>query len=473
MNREDRNKAERSESEVKTPRTVKRRRVQSTTTSMNRQAAIHAALSAALGILLALTTLFFTGAAPLDPPATSDPHIDAILNRVTTATLMADLADLTGERVVTIAGSLYSIATRNTRRADAISMTTRYAYEQLAACGLDVAFHTYSSGAFDGPRRNIIAEKPGRVHPEEIYLLTAHIDSISNDPDNAPGADDNGSGSVAVMSAACLLAPEHFAHTLRFVLFTGEEQGLRGSRAYAADCAAAGETIAGVVNLDMIGFSTDEPVFNAYAWSADRPAAAGSRELADHFSQIVTAYGLDLIPERLDADSFPIKSSDHWSFLENDYPAFLVIQDYNGGDFNWRLHSVNDTIEFINPDYFAELTRASIAATAHLGQRLSAGVLSGTARAADGRPLSPVTITAKSDSYVGPFPLTVGATNAFTASLPVGTYTVTAQSTASRYLPLVTQVTIATDTLTSVHLVLPHATVIYIPHVARSSNSLP
>ncbi len=440
---------------------------------MNRQATIHAALSAALGVLLALTTLLLAGAAPSDPPATPDPHIDAILYRVTSATLMADLAGLTGERPVTIAGSIYTIATRNTHRAGPISMTTRYAYEQLAACGLDVTFHTYSSNVFDGPRRNVIAEKPGRVHPEEIYLLTAHIDSISDDPDDAPGADDNGSGSVAVMNAACLLAPNHFAHTLRFALFTGEEQGLRGSRAYAADCAAAGETIAGVVNLDMIGFSTDQPIFNAYAWSADRPEAAGSRELADHFSQIVTAYGLNLIPERLDRGGFPIRNSDHWSFLENGYPGFLVIQDYYGGDFNWRLHTVDDTIEFINPDYFAELTRASIAATAHLGQRLSTGVLSGTARAADGQPLPPVTITAESDSYLGPFPLTAGATTAFTASLPVGTYTVTAQPAPSRYLPLTTQVTIATDTLTSVHLLLPHVTVIYLPHVARSSMSLP
>ena len=441
---------------------------------MNRQAATSTrlALSTALGLALAAAVLFVAAAAPSEPPAAPDPHMDAILGRITTATLMAHLADLTGERPVTIAGSPYTIATRNTYGAEAISMTTRYGYEQLAACGLDVTYHVYSDGRFDGPRRNVIAEKPGRLHPDEIYLLTAHIDSLP-EGDTAPGADDNGSGSVAVMKAACLLGPEHFAHTLRFVLFTGEEQGLLGSRAYAGDCAARGDSIGGVVNLDMIGYNTGQPTFDAYAWSTDESVGAGSRELADGYSEIVTTYGLNLMPRRLDTDAFPIQNSDHWSFLEQGYPGILVIEGLHDGDFNPHYHRTSDTVAFIDPAYFAELTKASVAAIAHLGQRLPTGVLSGTARAVDGSPLTTITVTAESDSYLGAFPLTAGSEDTFTATLPVGTYTLTVEPAPSRYLPLAAQVSIATDTLTSVHLLLPHLTVIYLPHVTRPSMALP
>ena len=438
----------------------------------HRTAARTLALSVALGIALAVAAVLIGAAAPADPPTAPDPHIDALLDRVTTTTLMADLAALSGETPVTIAGSPYTIATRNTHRGEAISMTTRYAFEQLSGCGLDVAFHAYTSGEFDGPRRNVVAQKLGRVVPDEIYLLTAHIDSLP-EGDLAPGADDNGSGSVAVMRAGCLLAPGHFAHTLRFVLFTGEEQGLKGSRAYAADCAAQGETIAGVVNLDMIGYNTGEPTFDAYAWSSSTAPGVGSRDLADQFASLVTAYGLDLSPARIDEDNFPIRHSDQWSFLENGYPGILVIEGIDAGDFNPHYHQTSDTVAFIEPDYFAELTKASVAAAAHLGQRLSTGVVSATVHLSAGGPLPPVTVTAESDLYVGSFPLTAGLVDGFTSTLPVGTYTVTVEPAPPRYLPAVTRVNITTDTLTAIDIVLPSQTRIYLPQVCRSSIPTP
>jgi len=437
----------------------------------HRSAAFTVALSASLGLAFAAAVLLGASAGPSEPPIAPDPHVAAILDRVTTTALMGDLAALSGETPVTIAGSPYTITTRNTRHTAAISMTTRYAFEQLSACGLDVAYHAYTSGDFDGPRRNVVAEKLGRVDSDEVYLLTAHIDSL---PDGAlaPGADDNGSGSVAVMRAGCLLAPEYFAHTLRFVLFTGEEQGLGGSRAYAAECAARGETIGGVVNLDMIGYNTGEPTFDAYAWSSPTAPGVDSRDLADKFSSLVTAYGLDLSPTRLNDDNFPIMYSDQWSFLEQGYPGILVIEGLNADDFNPHYHRTSDTVDFINPHYFAELTKASVASIAHLGQRLPTGILSGTARVSGGSPLPPMTITAESKSYHGPFHLSAGPMDTFTASLPVGTYTVTVEPAHPFHLPAATRVGITTDTLTTVDLVLSRAAAIYLPSVCRSSSAV-
>ena len=207
----------------------------------------------------------------------------------------------------------------------------------------------------------MVAEKPGRGDPEEIYLITAHIDDLPDAPP-APGADDNGSGSVAVLVAARLLAPYDFAHTVRFVLFTGEEQGLRGSAAYAADCAARGESIQGVVNLDMIAYnSDDELVIDLYG----RTAVDGSLELTRLFSDVVGVYGLNLVPNRF-SDTWPIQASDQWSFLEQGYPAFLAIEDMD--DSTPEYHKASDRLATLDLVYCGDLTRAAIATIAHLGR---------------------------------------------------------------------------------------------------------
>jgi hypothetical protein len=399
-----------------------------------------------------------------------DPYVEQLIAQITTETLMYELEGLSGERPVTVAGAPYVITTRNTTFADAVSMTTRYAYEQFASSGLDVAYHSYPFyGAY---RRNVVAEEPGLVDPERIYLLTAHVDNLPATTD-APGADDNGSGSVAVIEAARLLAPEYFAHTIRFVLFTGEEQGLVGSEAYAADCAARGENIAGVVNLDMIGYSTAEPAFNAFAWAGKTPAASGSRDLADLFSETVAAYSLDLVPHNLVVDRNFIMRSDQWSFLQQGYPAFLVIEDAAGGDFNPFCHTRYDTVDAINWAYFAELTRAAVATVADLGGRLSSGTLSGTVRIGDAGYHPTVTITAEDPAYVTPFSITATAGTGYAAQLPVGSYTITVRPDSPRYTPVVTRALILTDTVTSLDVRLPGAMVLYLPLTARTADWAP
>ena len=314
---------------------------------------------ASLALLLVLGGV--TVAAPTDRPQTIafDQTIAAVIAQVTTPTLEYELAGLTGERPVTVAGSLYTITTRYSRQTEAISMATRYAYEQFAGYGLTVTYHNYSWSGY--PLRNVVAEKPGLVDPDEVYLITAHVDDLPPGP-LAPGADDNGSGSVAVLMAARLLAPHDLAHTVRFVLFTGEEQGLRGSAAYATACAARGENIEGVVNLDMIGYNSDQvPVIDLYA----RTNVDGSLELTRLFSEVVGIYGLNLVPDRF-SDTWPINASDQWSFLGQGYPAILAIEDMD--DFTPYYHRISDTLATLDLDYYADFTRAAIATIAHLGR---------------------------------------------------------------------------------------------------------
>ena len=291
----------------------------------------------------------------------------------------------------------------------------------------------------DNHWRNVVAEKPGVVNPDEIYLITAHVDDMPSSS-LAPGADDNGSGSVAVMMAAQLLAPRHFAHTIRFVLFTGEEQYLRGSAAYAADCKARGENIQGVVNLDMIAYNSDaNRAIDLYA-RTDVPA---SLELTRIFSDVIGVYGLDLVPTRFN-DDWPINASDQWSFLDQGYPAFLAIEDM--GDFTPYYHTISDTLSTLDLDYYADATRAAIATIAHLGQLLPGGYLSGTVYAADtGYPLS-ATVAAYAPAYHSAFNASADGSGVYSISLPVDSYTLTVWPASRDYCPTtITNVTVITD----------------------------
>ena len=104
---------------------------------------------------------------------------------------------------------------------------------------------------------NVVATKVGRVQPDSVYVICAHYDATSeNSRYDTPGADDNGTGTVAVLTAARLLSAVATDYTVKFVLFAGEEQGLVGSGYWVADMAAAGLPILGALNFDMIGWWT-------------------------------------------------------------------------------------------------------------------------------------------------------------------------------------------------------------------------
>jgi len=425
-----------------------------------------------LPILLASTALLvllggIASAAPTDlPPAiVFDQTIAAIISQVSTRTLEYELAGLTGERPVVVAGSLYTIATRYSYQTEAISLATRYAYEQLDEAGLAVTYHDYAWGSYR--LRNVVAEKPGVVDPGEIYLITAHLDSTTrgNPYDLAPGADDNGSGSVAVLTAARLLAPHHFAHTVRFVLFTGEEQGLLGSAAYAAVSKARGEDIQGVVNLDMIAYNSNlEPVIDLYA----RTAVSGSLALTRIFSEVVGIYGLNLEPNRYDLPAgFPIQSSDQWSFLQWGYPALLVIEDMD--DSTPAYHRITDTLSTLDLGYYADTTRAAIATIAHLGQLLPQGYLSGTIYALDtGWPLS-TTVAAIAPTVHYTFTALTDPSGGYVLPLPVGVYTLTAWPASPGHYPaMITNVSIITDVVTVQDIGLLTWPRVYLPLVAHA-----
>jgi len=274
--------------------------------------------------------------------------------------------------------------------------------------------------------RNVVATKPGLTYPDEIYIICAHVDSISNDPYNdAPGADDNASGVTAVMIAADILSQYEFDYTIRFVTFTGEEQGLRGSHEYAQDAYHEGDDILGVLNLDMIAYDSDaQPILELHAG-----IGAGSIAIADLFADVVDTYDIDLVPEIITAGA--TDRSDHASFWNYSYDAILAIEDF-WGDRNPHYHTTGDQLSALNMPYFTEFVKASVGTVASM-----AGLLDGTVT-----PTPTPTPTATATTSTATVTLTSTATPTVTpiqTSTPTSTPTATPTTSYSNsvFLPLI------------------------------------
>lgn len=293
-----------------------------------------------------------------------DPLIAEMMDQVKPETLYAYTGDLSGEWPVYVNGEPYRITTRATASGLPLQNATRYVYEHLETLGLVVSYQDWAKNGYTG--RNVIGELAGAARPDEYILLTAHLD------DNpsiglAPGADDNASGSAGLLLAADILSEYRFDRSIRFVFFTGEEQGLYGSRQYAAEAAASGENIQAVINLDMIAWDgQDAPAMRVHTRSVYNAGYPADLELAIAFVSLIYDYGLDgsLMPI-IDPDG--ASSSDHASFWDAGYPAILVIED-DQDDFNPNYHTMNDRLSRLNLAYFSGIVKAAVGMVADLAQ---------------------------------------------------------------------------------------------------------
>jgi hypothetical protein len=290
-----------------------------------------------------------------------NPVVGEIIGQVLPGNLNAYLSALSGAVPVTVGGAAYTIATRHTRSGTPIQKATQYAYERFQALGLITSYQAWTGGSASG--RNVIGELRGSSSPDEIVLLTAHLDDMPTGG-TAPGADDNASGSAALLVAAEIMSRYQFGRTVRFVLFTGEEQGLYGSAEYAYS--AAGENIIGVLNLDMIAFNTlhTAPTLIIHTRPATNPGHVGDRAIADAFAGVIGEYGLaaSLTP-RIIADGE--SGSDHSSFWDEGIAAVLAIED-DYDDFNPYYHSVSDTPNRLDNEYFTAYVKAAVGTVAQL-----------------------------------------------------------------------------------------------------------
>lgn len=208
-----------------------------------------------------------------------------------------------------------------------------------------------------------------------IFVLGSHLDSTAGntwqDEKNAPGADDDASGTVGVLKIAELIRDLNLDCTVRILHFTGEEQGLWASYAYSDMCAKAGEKVK-MYQFDMIGFCRNtEHRLDVH----DNIDQNGSHELVVAMARAVAQYGINL--KIFDTHNHAVQDrSDHAGFLDHGYPAVLVSEEFSDEGFNPNYHSTRDTVEKqpgsadfetgVNLPFMCEVIKAGIATIANM-----------------------------------------------------------------------------------------------------------
>jgi len=174
------------------------------------------------------------------------------------------------------------------------------------------------------PQWNTVAEIRGTEHPGQVVIVGAHLDSW----DLGTGSTDNGTGSMATLEAARIIAQSGLKpkRTIRFILFTGEEQGLIGSRKYAEQHAGEADSIQAVIVLDN------------GAGAVTGQALQGRPELYGLWRAILAPlhdFNADTVNDAFKG------GTDHLSFLPYGVPGFNFNQITRG--YNHTHHSQSDT----------------------------------------------------------------------------------------------------------------------------------
>jgi hypothetical protein len=124
-------------------------------------------------------------------------------------------------------------------------------------------FFNANAAADSGRTANVLATLVGTENPELVYIVSSHFDSHAS----GPGADDNTSGTAALLEAARVMAKHPQPTTIVFASFTGEESGLLGSREWVRQAVANGVKLVGALNNDMLGWANDHILDNTIRYS--------------------------------------------------------------------------------------------------------------------------------------------------------------------------------------------------------------
>lgn len=190
---------------------------------------------------------------------------------------------------------------------------------------------------------NVIATLRGRVSPELIYVVSSHFDSV----EDGPGADDNTSGTTALLEVARVLARRPQAATIKLAWFTGEEAGLYGSREFVRRAVANNDKIAGALNNDMIGWANDHRLDNTIRYSND-----GIRDL-----QHAAAF---LFTDLITYDARYYRNTDAHAYYEEYGDIVGGIGSYPILG-NPHYHQPHDILETINHRLVTEVSRTTAA----------------------------------------------------------------------------------------------------------------
>ncbi|WP_118857651.1 M20/M25/M40 family metallo-hydrolase [Sphingomonas mesophila] len=243
---------------------------------------------------------------------------------------------------------------------------------------------------------NAVAIQRGSERPNDVVIITGHIDSRVSDvmdfTKDAPGANDDASGTAAVLEAARVLSKRKFPGTIVYAALSGEEQGLHGGKIMADYARAQGWNVIANLNNDIIGNSCgsdgvcDAKTVRVFSegprWQGREALAAQQRSLGgenDSPSRNLSRF-LDSLAERLPAIGLDVRQiwrndrfgrgGDHTEFLNAGYPAVrfsVAVEDYDHQHQDLRVENgvtYGETIDEMDFAYLAKVTRLNVAALA-------------------------------------------------------------------------------------------------------------
>ena len=214
---------------------------------------------------------------------------------------------------------------------------------------------------------SIIVSIPGSIDPDTIVVVGSHLDCTNFLLPNllaAPGADDNGSGTVTNLEALRIIVEyllktgKPLRNTIEFHFYSAEEAGLLGSQDVFSEYRREGKHVVAMLQQDMTGYVDDESL-----------EVIGV--ITDYTSTGLTNFVKLMIDTYLEIPyvetACGYACSDHASAMKNGFPAAFVIED----DFkrvNKYIHSTMDTLDRLSFTHMAEYCKLSIGLAIELGE---------------------------------------------------------------------------------------------------------
>ncbi len=217
--------------------------------------------------------------------------------------------------------------------------------------------HSWAANGYSS--KNFIVTKTGTIYPNKFVIVCGHFDSI-----NGPGTNDNGSGTSIILELARILKNVPTDYSIKFIHFSGEEQGLLGSSRYVSEI-VNGTTpkmdIKVVVNLDQVGGLASKANTKLYH-DKDQSNPASNNAAAAIVVQELANCTLLYSPLAVDFD--PAESTDYVPFQQNG-EIITGYFEYEGGFNNPFVHTANDLYVNMDPIYVYNIGKAAAGAIQH------------------------------------------------------------------------------------------------------------
>jgi hypothetical protein len=369
-------------------------------------------LKKSLSIAAVALVLAVGSGAQAQSPTSTVPEVTAVDSRISAA-----LQQISAERIRANVEKLASFGTRSTISAQdpaAIAMGRgigaarewiKSEFERYAKdCGgcLEVKTDSFTEPAADRIPQpteitNVYAVLKGTdaENAKRIVLVTGHYDSRNSDildtAGDAPGANDDGSGTAVSLECARVLSKLKFPATIIFLTVAGEEQGLNGSHHFAKMAKEQGWNLEAVLNNDIVGGdkSAEQDRSVVRVFSEGLPAAAteqdirrirglggendsGSRQLARYIADVARNYDVRVKPMLVFRLDRYLRGGDHYSFNQQGFTAVRFTEfreDFHHQHQNVRTEDgieYGDLPKFVDFDYVGRVARLNAATLASL-----------------------------------------------------------------------------------------------------------